>query len=78
MGFEHKSKLALWWRRPLKCKLGFHGFDWSEWSYPMTGGEVSFHCPACQKIIKKIPADDLPPETCRHILAIIGDVKEKG
>lgn len=64
-------RLKLWVKRPLKCIFGFHKFDWNEWSYPMCGGEVSFHCADCQKIIKKIPADDLPYDKCEHILSVV-------
>lgn len=67
-------RLRLWWRRPLKCILGFHKDDWNEWSYPKCAGIVFFHCANCQKVIKKIPVDDLPPEKCKHILIIVKDV----
>ncbi len=73
-------RLRLWWSRPLKCVLGFHKFDWNEWSYPMCGGLVSFHCADCQKTIKKIPLDDLPPTNCEHILDVLKEIQppEKG
>jgi len=61
-----KKKWKLW-----KCILGFHIFDWYEWSRNYENPSVAnFHCARCQDIIKVIPFDDIPEEQRNHIFNI--------
>lgn len=55
-------RTKLWLSRPIKCKLGFHVFNWRERSFPLGSGMINFHCERCQKVIKKMPIDDIPKD----------------
>lgn len=66
MGFIEKHpvlyRLWLWGTRPFFCKLGFHSFSWHERGSSPCSGIMDFYCSRCQKHIKSIPLDDIPPE----------------
>jgi hypothetical protein len=57
-----KYRFWLWSTRPLVCSLGFHKFDWDEWGSSPCSGSIDFYCRRCQKKIRTIPFDDLPPK----------------
>jgi len=65
-------RIFLWCRRPLSCKFGFHALP-SEWEVSTAAGSgiVNYHCPRCQKVIRRIPLDDAPAPTREALLRLL-------
>lgn len=67
----------------MPCKFGFHIFDPNEIGCPLyQGGQgnVDFFCKRCQKKIKTMAIDDVPPEIQKKIFGLIktatGEIEE--
>jgi len=75
---ERQNWLRRLIQRPLRCIFGFHGFSWLNWSVPVhdAHGQVTFHCPYCEKVVRHIPFDDIPEEKRMFMNATIQTLKE--
>ena len=69
-----KRKWRLW---PCLWPFRRHIFDWTEWSRSFDKPSIAnFHCRRCQKIIKRLPFDDVPEEYRNYIFYIADSIKE--
>lgn len=46
-----------WLARNTLCRIGVHGVDKHELSWPVDKSEIWFHCPYCQRVTEVVETD---------------------
>ena len=70
MGARVAKRIRLWWKGPLRCKVGMHEISDREVGFSPGTGMCDIWCPKCYVYLGEKALDDLPPSFLKRYGAL--------